>query len=85
MVDTLRGSKYDRDALVQIVARLQKGVDDSAETTLTEADHALLQAIEPSLSQSEKIERGRLRGSQEAFTTRQQIESILGFGGSSPM
>jgi hypothetical protein len=84
MVDTFRGSKYDGDALVDIVARLQERADDSREGTLTDADHELLRAIDCTLSETDAMERSHLRKSEDAFGTRQRIESILGFGASSP-
>ena len=84
MVDSFRGSKYDGDALVEIVSRLQKRADDSAEETLPDADRELLRAIDCSLSGPEAMERSRLRKSADVFATRQRIESILGFGASSP-
>jgi hypothetical protein len=84
MVDAFRGSKYDGDALVDIVARLQERADDSTEGTLTDADRELLRAIDCTLSETDAMERSRLRKSEDAFGTRQRIESILGFGTSSP-
>ena len=85
MVDAFRGSKYDGDALVEIVARLQERADNSAEGTLTDADRELLRAIECSLSETDAMQRSRLRKAENAFATRQRIESILGFGASSRM
>ena len=85
MVDAFRGSKYDGDALVEIVARLQKCADDPAEGTLTDGDRELLRAIDCSLSETGAMERSRLRKSDDIFATRQRIESILGFGASSQM
>jgi hypothetical protein len=83
MVDAFRASKYDGDALVEIVSRLQERVDDPAETDLTDTDRELLRAIEWSLSETDAMQRLRLRKSEDAFATRQRIESILGFGASS--
>ena len=85
MIDAFRGSKYDGDALVDIVARLQERADDSREGALTDADRELLRAIDCTLSETDAMERSRLRRSEDAFGTRQRIESILGFGASSPM
>jgi hypothetical protein len=84
MVDAFRASKYDGDALVEIVGRLQERADDSAEGTLTDTDRDLLRAIDCSLSETDAVQRSRLRKSEDAFATRQRIESILGFGASSP-
>lgn len=85
MVDAFRASRYDGDALVDIVGRLQERADDPAETNLTEADRELLRAIECTLSGSDSMQRTRLRKAPDAFATRQRIESILGFGVSSRM
>jgi hypothetical protein len=84
MIDTFRGSKYDGDALVEIVSRLQQLADDPAGETLPEADRELLRAIECGLSETGAVERARLRTSEDVFANRQRIESILGFGASSP-
>jgi hypothetical protein len=84
MVDAFRGSKYDGDALIEIVGRLQKRADDFGDETLTETDRELLRAIDCTLSESDAKQRARLRKSEEVFATRQRIESILGFGASSP-
>ncbi len=83
MVDAFRGSKYDGDALVEIVGRLQKRADDTGDETLTETDRELLRAIDCTLSEADATQRARLRKSEEAFATRERIESILGFGASS--
>jgi hypothetical protein len=85
IVDAFRASKYDGDALVEIVGRLQERVDDPADTALTETDRELLRAIDWSLSETHTAQRSRLRKSPDAFATRQRIESILGFGASSKM
>jgi hypothetical protein len=84
MVDAFRASKYDGDALVEIVGRLQERADDPAEPSLSDDDRELLRAIDCSLSETHSIERSRLRQSEDVFATRQRIESILGFGASSP-
>ena len=85
MVDAFRASKYDGDALVEIVSRLQERADDPAERSLTDADRELLDAIEWGLSETGARQRSHLRKSEDAFATRQRIESILGFGVSSRM
>jgi hypothetical protein len=85
MVDAFRASKYDGDALVEIVSRLQERADDPAETDLTDTDRELLRAIDWSLSETDAMQRSRLRKSENAFATRQRIESILGFSSSSRM
>lgn len=85
IVDSFRASKYDGEALVEIVGRLQERADDPADATLTDDDRELLRAIEWSLSETHAVQRSRLRKSQDAFATRQRIESILGFGVSSRM
>jgi hypothetical protein len=85
MVDAFRASKYDGDALVEIVGCLQERADDPSDAALTDTDRELLRAIDWSLSETHVVQRSRLRKSQDAFATRQRIESILGFGASSPM
>jgi hypothetical protein len=84
MVDTFRASKYDGDALVEIVGRLQERADAPGDETLTENDRELLRAID-SVSGTDAQQRERLRKSDNAFATRQRIEAILGFGVSSRM
>jgi hypothetical protein len=85
MVDTFRASKYDGDALVEIVGRLQERADSSGGEDLTETDRELLRAIDWTLSDPGTEQRVRLRKSDNTFATRQRIESILGFGVSSRM
>ena len=85
MVDTFRASKYDGDALVEIVGRLQERADNSGEEDLTATDRELLRAIDGSLSDTGALHRSRLRKSDDPFATRRRIESILGFGVSSKM
>ena len=84
MVDSFRASKYDGDALVEIVSRLQERADDPAETDLTDTDRELLRALDCCLSETDAMQRSRLRNSENGFSTRQRIESVLGFGASSP-
>ena len=84
MVDAFRASKYDGEALVEIVGRLQERADVPGDEVLTKTDRELLRAIDWSLSETDAIQRSRLRKSEDAFGTRQRIESILGFGASSP-
>jgi hypothetical protein len=85
MVDAFRASKYDGDALVEIVGRLQERADIPDGEPLPETDHELLRAIDLSLSETDAAQRSRLRKSKDPFATRQRIESILGFGVSSRM
>jgi len=85
MVDSFRASKYDGDSLVKIVGRLQELADESAEADLTDTDRELLRAIDWSGSRTDAMQRARLRKSESPFATRQQVESILGFGASSRM
>jgi hypothetical protein len=85
LVDTFRASKYDGDALVEIVGRLQERADVSGDEELTETDRELLRAIDWSLSETDTVQRSRLRKSGDPFATRRRIESILGFGASSRM
>jgi hypothetical protein len=85
MVDTFRASKYDGDALVEIVSRLQERADTPGDEDLTETDRELLRAIDWSLSETNVAQRSSLRKLGDSFATRQRIESILGFGVSSRM
>jgi len=85
MVDSFRASKYDGDALVEIVGRLQELADESVEADLTDTDRELLRAIDPSGSRTDAQQRARLRKSESPFATRQRVESILGYGVSSRM
>jgi len=85
MIDVFRGSRYDGDALVEIVARLQKRADDPNDQTLTESDRELLRALGRGLSATDAKQRSLLRKSENAFASRERIEAILGFGPSSRM
>lgn len=85
MVDAFRASKYDGDALVEIVSRLQERADDPGDEALTPSDRELLRAIDWRLSETDTGQRSRLRKSADPFSTRQRIESILGFSVSSRM
>lgn len=85
MVDSFRASKYDGDALVEIVGRLQERADNSAEVDLTDPDRELLRAIDWTGGSTHALQRARLRKAESPFATRQRIESILGFGVSSRM
>jgi len=84
IVDTFRGSKYDGDALAEIVGRLQRHADTS-DATLPESERELLHALESGLSVSPASQRARLRNAPDTFAARERVESILGFGASSPM
>lgn len=84
IVDTFRGSKYDGDALAEILGRLQHHADTS-DATLPESERELLRALESGLSDSGAAERAQLRNAPDAFASRDRIESILGFGATSRM
>lgn len=84
IVDAFRGSKYDGEAIVEILAEMQAQADKPG-TALAEADREILRAIDLSFSETDTLHRSRLRESEDAFATRQRVESILGFGASSPM
>jgi hypothetical protein len=84
IVDAFRGSKYDGDALAEILGRLQHHAD-SSDASLPETERELLRALESGLSGTDASQRSRLRNAQDVFATRQRIESILGFGATSPM
>ena len=61
MVDAFRASRYDGDALVEIVGRLQERADDPSATDLTDSDRELLRAIDCTLSETGSLQRARLR------------------------
>lgn len=82
IVDTFRASKYDGDALAEIVGRLQQHADTS-DAALPEHERELLHALESGGSQASQRE--RLRNAPDVFAARERVESILGFGASSPM
>jgi hypothetical protein len=84
IVDTFRGSKYDGDALAEILGRLQHHADNS-EATLPESERELLRALESGLPETDAAQRARLRSAPDVFGTREKVESILGFGATSPM
>jgi uncharacterized protein DUF4912 len=84
IVDTFRGSKYDGDALAEIVGRLQHHADTS-DASLPESERELLRALDAGLSGSDARDRARLRNAPDTFASRDRIESILGFGATSPM
>ena len=83
IVDTFRGSKYDGDALAEILGRLQHHAD-SSDATLPENERELLRALESGF-EAQASQRARLRNAPDAFATREHVEAILGFGASSPM
>ncbi len=85
MVDAFRASKYDGDALIEIVGRLQEQADNGGEADMAPADRELLRAIDWSLAATDAEQRSRLKKFENTFATRQRIESILGFGVSSKM
>jgi len=84
IVYSFRGSKYDGDALAEIVSRLQHHAD-SSDAALPENERELLHALEAGLSESPATQRDRLRKAPDVFASRERVESILGFGASSPM
>jgi hypothetical protein len=83
IVDVFRGSKYDGDALAEIVGQLQHHADHS-DATLPENEREILRVLESGLGGAAAAQRSRLRNAQDVFATRQRIESILGFGATSP-
>jgi hypothetical protein len=84
IVDTFRGSKYDGDALAEILGRLQHHAD-SSDATLPESERELLRALESGLPETSPAQRAQLRSAPDAFASRERVESILGFGATSPM
>jgi hypothetical protein len=84
IVDTFRGSKYDGDALAEIVGRLQQHADTS-DAALPESERELLRALDSGLPASQASDRARLRNAPDTFASRDRIEAILGFGATSPM
>jgi hypothetical protein len=83
IVDTFRGSKYDGDALAQIIGRLQHHAD-SSDATLPENERELLRALESGRPETNAAQRERLRSAPDLFAARERVESILGFGATSP-
>ena len=84
IVDTFRGSKYDGDALAEILGQLQHHADNS-DAALPESERELLRALESGVPETNAAQRARLRSAPDAFATRERVESILGFGATSPM
>jgi hypothetical protein len=84
IIDTFRGSKYDGDALAEILGRLQHHAD-SSDAALPETERDLLRTLESGMAETHVTERDRLRNAADVFATRERLESILGFGASSPM
>lgn len=84
IVDTFRGSKYDGDALAEIVGRLQHHAD-SSDATLPESERERLHALESGLSESQASHRAKLRNAPDVFAGRERVESILGPGATSAM
>src|SRR2546423_4351246 len=82
IVDTFRGSKYDGDALGEIVGRLQHHAD-SSDATLPESERELLRSLESGLSQTRASQRTRLRRPPNLFPSRERMESLLRFGATS--
>jgi hypothetical protein len=83
IVDTFRGSKYDGDALAEIIGQLQHHADNS-DAALPESERELLRALESGRSEEDASERARLRNAPDVFASRERVESILGFGATSP-
>ena len=81
IVDAFRGSRYDGDALAEIIGQLQHHAD-SSDAALPEEERELLRALE---SSDAAAERARLRNAPDIFAARERVESILGFGATSPM
>ncbi len=84
IVDAFRGSRYDGDALAEIIGQLQHHAD-SSDATLPEEERELLRALESARPETEAEQRDRLRRAPDVFATRERVESILGFGATSPM
>ena len=84
MVDSFRGSRYDGDALVEILGHLQEQADNS-EASLPESEREILRTLESGLSGPASQQRVRLRNARATFFTRKRLESILGFGATSRM
>lgn len=80
IVDAFRGSKYDGDALVDILGRLQQTADTS-DAALPDSERELLRAL--GSAGTDATQRARLRNAPDTFFTRKKIEGILGFGVSS--
>ncbi|HKP92742.1 MAG TPA: DUF4912 domain-containing protein [Chthoniobacterales bacterium] len=83
IVDAFRGSRYDGDALAEIIGQLQQHAD-SSDAALPEEERELLRALE-SADTGAQAQRARLRNAPDVFAARERVESILGFGATSPM
>jgi hypothetical protein len=84
IVDSFRGSRYDGDALAEIIGQLQHHAD-SSDATLPEEERELLRALDAARPDTEAEQRARLRSAPDVFASRERVESILGFGATSPM
>jgi len=84
IVDAFRSSRFDGDALAEIIGQLQHHADTS-DATLPQNERELLRALESGRPEEEAEQRARLRRAPDVFATRERIESILGFGATSPM
>jgi hypothetical protein len=85
IVDAFRGSKYDGDAIVEIMGRLQQHADTS-DASLPDSERELLRTLGSGLSgKTDAAQRASLRNAPDTFFSRKRIESILGFGASSRM
>ncbi|HVF73213.1 MAG TPA: DUF4912 domain-containing protein [Chthoniobacterales bacterium] len=84
IVDAFRGSRYDGDALAEIIGHLQHHAD-SSDATLPEEERELLRALETARPEADSTQRARLRSAPDVFASRERVESILGFGATSPM
>jgi hypothetical protein len=85
LVDVFRASKYDGEALTEILGRMQERAADPARAdSVTAMETELLRAIDWTLSEAEARDRARLRQTDNTLATRQKVEEILGFGATSP-
>jgi hypothetical protein len=83
IVDTFRGSKYDGDALAEILGRLQHHADKS-DAALPDSEREWLRSLESGL-EPQASQRAHLRDAPDSFASRARVESILGLGASSRM
>lgn len=85
LVDVFRASKYDGEALTEILGRMQERAADPARAdSVTATERELLRAIDWTLSETEARDRARLRETDNTLAKRQKAEEILGFGATSP-
>ena len=64
---------------------MDAGAKEDLDRLDKDSGRELLHALECGLSESQAAQRARLRNAPDVFAARERVESILGFGTSSPM